>query len=321
MQTGTTQIPAEVSAIYDRNLLYRAVALFTHTKWAQVKELPRNGGTSTIKFRRYGNLDANLTPLTEGVTPVGNQLSVTDITATVEQYGDFITITDKLDYQSQDPVLIETSDILGDQMGDTIDQLTRDILSAGTNVFYAGTALSRATVTATDLPDLALFKKIVRLLKNNKTKRMMRMVNATDGYATEPLNASYIGIVHPNTTYSLKDKTGFVPVEKYSSTSTLMDGEVGKMDEVRFVETVNAKVFPGAGASGIDVYSTLVFGMEAYGTSRISGEAMKMIVKPMGSAGTGDPLDQRATAGWKITFVAKILNDDFIVRAEHAVEA
>jgi N4-gp56 family major capsid protein len=100
-----------------------------------------------------------------------------------------------------------------------------------------------------------------------------------------------------------------------------MEGEVGKFDEIRFIETPNAKVFTGAGASSIDIYSTLVFGMDAYGTTRISGEAMKNIVKPLGSAGSADPLDQRATSGWKATFVAKILNDAFITRIEHAVSA
>lgn len=322
MNTTTTQIPAEVNNFYDRTLLYRAIPLFVHTRWAQVRDIPRKAGTTTIKFRRYGNLSASTTPLTEGITPAGSQLSVTDITATVLQYGDFITITDALDYQSQDPILMESAEILGDQMGDTIDQLTRDVLNAGTNVYYAGTGhTDRSQVAVSEIITDTLIKKVVRLLKNNKARRMTKMVNATTGYGTSPLNASYIGIVHPNTTYDLKAITNFVPVEKYASTAGIMDGEVGKYDEVRFVETTNAKVFTGAGAGSIDVYSTIIFGMDAYGTTRISGEAMKNIVKPLGSAGTADPLDQRATSGWKATFVAKILNDAFLVRIEHAVTA
>jgi N4-gp56 family major capsid protein len=146
------------------------------------------------------------------------------------------------------------------------------------------------------------------------------MVDATTGYGTTPLNASYIGIVHPNTTYDLKGMTtSFTPVEKYSSTASVMEGEVGKVDEVRFVETVNAKVKTGAGDGSIDVYCTLIFGSDAYGTTRISGEAMKNIIKPLGAG--DDPLDQRATSGWKATFVAKILNDSFLARIEHAVSA
>jgi N4-gp56 family major capsid protein len=320
--TTTSIIPAEVSNFYDRTLLYRAVPLFVHTRWAQVRDIPRKAGTTVIKFRRYGNLTAATSALSEGQTPTGSQLSVTDITATVLQYGDFVTITDVLDYSSQDPVLMETAEILGDQMGDTIDQLTRDVLNAGTNVYYGGTGHTLTSqVAAGEIITDTLIKKTVRLLKNNKARRMTKMVNATTGYGTTPLNASYIGISHPNVSYDLKAITGWVGVEKYSSTNGVMDGEIGKYDEVRFVETTNAKVKTGAGASSIDVYCTLVFGSDAYGTTRISGEAMKNIVKPLGSAGTADPLDQRATSGWKATFVAKILNDAFLVRIETAVSA
>lgn len=320
--TGTGQIPAEVNNFYDRTLLYRAIPLFVHTRWAQIRDIPKKAGTLTIKFRRYGNLTAATTALSEGITPSGSQLSVTDITATVAQYGDFVTVTDVLDFSSQDPVLMEAAEILGDQMGDTLDQLTRDVLAAGTNVYYAGSGHTlRSQVAAGELITLALVQKAVRLLKGNKARRMTKMVNATTGYNTTPLNASYIAICHPNTTYDLKGISTWVGVEKYASTNGIMEGEVGKLDEVRFVETTNAKVFTGAGASSIDVYATLVFGSDAYGTTRISGEAVKNIVKPLGSAGSADPLEQRATSGWKATFVAKILNDAFMVRLECAVSA
>lgn len=217
---------------------------------------------------------------------------------------------------------MEAAEILGDQMGDTLDQLTRDVLAAGTNVYYGGTGHTlRSQVAAGEIITTTLILKVVRLLKNNKARRMTKMVNATTGYGTSPLNASYIGIVHPNTTYDLKAMTGWTSIEKYASTASVMEGEVGKYDEVRFVESTNAKVFTAEGNGGIDVYATLIFGSDAYGTTRISGEAMKNIVKPLGSAGTADPLDQRATSGWKASFVAKILNDAFLVRVEHAVSA
>lgn len=321
--TNTTVIPAEVNNFYDRTLLLRAVPLFVHTRWAQVRDIPRKAGTTTIKFRRYGNLAAATTALSEGVTPLGSQLSVTDITATVLQYGDYITITDVLDYESQDPVLMEAAEILGDQMGDTIDQLTRDILAAGTNVYFGGSGHTLTSqVAASEIITDTLIKKAVRLLKNNKARRMTKMVNATTGYGTSPLNASFIGICHPNVSYDLKAfTTGWTGVEKYASTASVMEGEIGKYDEVRFVETTNAKVKTGLGAGAIDVYCTLIFGSDAYGTTRISGEAMKNIVKPLGSSGTADPLDQRATSGWKATFVAKILNDAFLLRIETAVSA
>lgn len=318
--TTRAVISRENTEFYDRTLLMRAVAYFVHTKFAQVRDIPRNGGTNTIKFRRYGNLSAATTALTEGVTPSGSALSITDITASVSQYGDYITISDVIDYESKDPVLTEAAEILGDQMGDTLDQLTRDVLAAGTVVTYVGQS-TRSAITTTDLITATEVRKAVRTLKNANARRITKMINASTGVATEPVSAAYIGICHPDTTYDLQDETGWVPVEKYSSSMKVMENEVGKLNDVRFIETTNAKVFSGAGVGSIDVYATVILGANAYGITRISGEAMKNIIKPLGSAGTADPLDQRATSGWKGTFVAKILNDNFMVRLEHAVSS
>src|SRR3990167_9229046 len=145
--TTTTQIDSAVNNYFDRNLLVRAYPNFVHTRFAQVKDIPKNG-SDVIKFRRYTNLTAATTALSEGVTPVGSQLAKTDVTATVLQYGDFVTITDFLTMTTLDPILNETSNLLGDQAGDTLDQLCRDILVAGSTIQYASTSTSRATVLA-----------------------------------------------------------------------------------------------------------------------------------------------------------------------------
>ncbi len=319
-RTDTVVIPAETAMFYDKNLLLRVVPLLVHSKWAQVRDIPRKAGSTQIKFRRYGSLSAATTPLSEGVTPVGSTLSVTDITATVAQYGDFVTVTDVLDFTSEDPILTETGEILGDQAADTLDQLTRDILTAGTNKYYA-TGTTRVEQSASYPITTTLIDKSVRLLKNNKARKITSMINATDGVGTLPLNACFIGIIHPNVAYTLKTLTGFIKVEQYPNKSDVMPGEIGSYGEVRFIESTNAKIFAGLGAGGVDVYGTLIFGQQAYGITRISGEALKNIVKPLGSGGTADPLDQRATSGWKATFVAKILNNDFIVRVECGVVA
>src|SRR5436305_15099954 len=122
--TTRTTIAVEVDAVYQRTLLERVVAMFHYTKWAQIRDVQSNAGTNTARFRRYGNLTAATTALTEGVTPAGSQLSVTNITAAALQYGDFVTITDKLAMETQDPLLTETVEIQGYQAADTFDQLT-----------------------------------------------------------------------------------------------------------------------------------------------------------------------------------------------------
>ena len=315
--TTRTEIPVEQTEFYDKTLLVKAYPALVHGSYAQIRDIPRNFGTNVIKFRRYGLLSANTTALSEGVTPSGTSLSVTDVTATVAQYGDYVTLTDKVQFETADPILTETADILGQQAGNSLDQLMRDVAAAGTTIQYASTSTTTATVGPAMKLDRAEVKEAVKTLKGNDAMKITSMVNPSGDYNTVPVNACYVGIIHPNTTFDLKDAEGFIPVEKYANKSNLLPYEVGALDEVRFVESTNAKRVTGTLVTY--VYKTLILAQNALGQTRISGESLRNIIKPLGSAGTADPLDQRSTSGWKATFVGKILNNNFLVVLEHAV--
>jgi N4-gp56 family major capsid protein len=312
--TTRAQITPENQSFYDRNLLERALPELVHTLFAQVRDIPRKAGTSTIKFRKYSSLAAATTPLSEGVTPVSEQISITEITATVLQYGTFVVITDVIDYESVDSTVMEIGELQGEQAGDTIDQLTRDILCAGTSVTYGGDAAQRTDLTTGDVFTVTLLKAVVLTLKNSNAKKIKRMVDPSTGVGTAALDASFVAINHTNLTSTIRGFAGIVEVRNYPSKKDVMPGEYGYCENVRFIETTNAKVFTAGGASSVDVYPVIIMGANAYGTSKISGEALKNIIKPIGAG--DDPLNQRATIGWKMTFVAKILNNDFIHRVE-----
>ena len=314
--TTITQVASGVNNFYDRVMLKAARPLLVHTKWAQVKDIPRNN-SETIKFRRYTLLSAATTALSEGVTPSGSQLAITNVTATVAQYGDYVTLTDFLQFTTLDPILTETADLLGQQAGNTLDQIARDVIVAGTTIQYASSATSRATVTASMKLNRDEIREAVRTLHANDARKITRQINPSTGFNTSPVAPSFVGIISEDTLYDLKYENGWTPVEEYASQTGILDGEVGKLDEVRFVMTTNAKTF----SSTVTVHGTLIMASDYYGITRVSGEAMKNIVKPLGSAGTADPLEQRSTSGWKATFVAKILNENFCVRIEHAVSA
>lgn len=313
---STTGIPVEVNNFYNKVLLDRATPALLHNRFAQVKDLPRKAGTNVMKFRRYGLLAAATTPLSEGITPSGSQLSATDLFATVLQYGDYVTVTDIVDMQSFDPVLTGVAeDILGDQVGLTLDTLCRDIIAAGTTVQFASTATDITEISAAMKLNRAEVREMVRTLRGNNAKPVMRMISPSTGYNTTPVGRSFVGIISEDTLYDLEDATGWTPVEKYSNKSNVMEDEVGSVGNVRFLMTTNAKTKDGTLVT--TVHCTLIFGTRAYAQTRISGEALKNIVKPLGAG--EDPLNQRATSGWKATYVAKILNQSWIGRIEHAV--
>jgi len=313
----TSVVTDAVSTFYSRVMLKKAKPLLLHSKWAVVKDVPRNS-TDNIRFRRYSLLTVSTTPIVEGVTPSLDQLAITNVDATVLQYGRGFLITDKLLFTTQDPVLAEVADILGQNMANTIDQLTRDELATTTTIQYASTATNTATVTSAMKLTKVEIMEAVRTLKNNNAEKMTSMVDPSDGFNTSPIDAAYIGLVHPNAVYDLKQIPGFVRVEEYGQRKA-MEGEVGALDEVRFIETTNAKVRTGGGSGSIDVYSTIILAKDAYAISRISGEVAENIIE--GPGGNGDPLHQRQTSAWKTTFVATILNDAFLLDLQHAVSA
>lgn len=326
MTTRLAEVPPALQAYYDRNLLSRAVPNEVHGRWGQMRPLPKRSGTQ-VKFRKYSALAVATTPLTEGVTPSGSDLSVTDITATPLQYGDFVTLTDLVQFQNQDPVLTEAGEVLGEQAGLTIDTLRRDVLAAGTNVLYsAGTARTdvNAPISA------ALLKTAIRALDRQIAKRVSRMIKASALVGTVPIRSAFIGIVHPDTVAVLEGVSGYVPINEYSAAMDAIPDEVGSYRHIRFVMSTNAKVFADSGkavgsdgqisTTGVlnDVYGTLVIGQESHGLVPLAGGAMRNIIKALGSAGTADPLDQRATSGWKAMTTTKILNELWMIRIEHS---
>lgn len=162
-------------------------------------------------------------------------------------------------------------------------------------------------------------REAVRTLQGNSAKPVTTQINPSTGFNSSPVSAAYIGIISEDTLFDLKKDPDWVPIEEYAqSDGKLGDFEKGKLDDVRFVLAgSNASTV----SSTVTVHRTLIFGKEFYGISRISGEAAQTITKPLGSGGTEDPLNQRATMGWKIIFVVKILQQNFGLRIEHAVSS
>lgn len=300
-------LTAENKTFYQRTLLERLLPSLIHGQWGQKRSIPKREG-STINFRRFNSLAAATTPLTEGVTPAGNSLSIATVTASPLQYGDFVEISDMLDMVGIDPVITETTELLGEQAGDTFDQIVRDVVAAGTGLQYANGRASRATIVATDVLNSVEIRKAVRTLKRNKVKPV------EGGF--------YIGIVHPDASYDLQSDTMWQDVSKYSNAEAIFKGEIGKMWGVRFIETTNAKKYAGAGSGGVDVFGTLVLGANYYGIVDVAGsQKPDVIVKPFGSAGTADPLEQRSTVAWKSMFTAVRLQELACVRIEHGATA
>lgn len=326
--TTTSDIPVNISGYYDRNLLERALPLLVHDRFGQVRPLPKNKGTK-ITFRRWGAFAAATTPLVEGVTPTGKKFSSTEIVADLKEYGDYGTLTKWFSMVGLDASLIEAGEVLGEQAGDTVDQIIRAALVAGTSVRRANGVGSRGAVaTAIDDNDV---DSIIRTLEGNNAKKINSAIYGGAKINTYPIRPCYPVICHTDCRQDIEGLSGFKSTEEYASQKDMMPEEIGTVKNLRFLLTTNAKIWTSTGvavgstglkaidSTNIDVYAMLVFAKNAYGITPLGKRNIANIVKKFGAG--DDPLNQRGTSGWITAITAKILNDDFLIRAEVGVTA
>ena len=230
---------------------------------------------------------------------------MTAITATVAQYGDWIQLSDMLDLTAIDNNVVQATKLLGSQAGRTLDTVTRDVVAGGTNVIYApksgGTAVtSRSGLDATAklTPDLFF-----------KAAASLEAMNA------DTIDDSYVAIIHPYAAYDLMRDPEWIDAHKYATPENIYEGEIGKIGNVRFVRSSEAKIWKDSTCpSGLAVFATVVLGAHAYATTEVEGGGLQHIVKQLGYG--DDPLNQRSSCGWKATKVAKRLVEQYMVRIE-----
>lgn len=393
--TNTTLDPGlsdEMKVYYSMRLINLAEPELIHDQFGQKHPIPKNSG-KTIEFRKYDSLPKALVPLTEGVTPAGQKMSMGVIRATIKQYGGYIELSDILELTAIDNNLVQATRLLASQAGRTADTITREVLAGGTNVVYAGGAKDRSELVGGD--STAENNKYLTVDDIRKAVRALKVMNA------QKINGYFAGIIHPDTAYDLMNDKKWVDVKTYSDPDGIYEGEIGKIEGVRFVETTEAKIFHAAplkiedggeasarnltvksaaskvititeklsanqakaltgrdilvggellevasaaagaagaatitvktapattpaastviypgegGANGRDVYSTLILGADAYGVTELEGGGLQHIVKQLGAG--EDPLNQRASVGWKAIKTAERLCEQYMVRIE-----
>lgn len=352
----TTQesLSAEMKTYYEDTLIDNAEPKLVHDQFGDKYPIPKNNG-KTIEFRKYAALPKALTPLIEGVTPTGNSLSVSTKEATINQFGDYIKLSDMLQLTTIDNNVVQSTKLLGSQSGRTLDTITREIVNAGTNVIYADKAdgsevLSRKALTLdSELTVDTIFRAVAQLKSMN-----------ADGIS----GGEFVAIIHPFVSYALMRSDDWVSIHQYKNPENIYQGEIGTIGGVRFVESTEAKIFaedgcpefyaltkdtkfvagktyytksgetysaassvtPGSAVTAdtyyekhyTAIFSTLVIGAHAYAVTDVTGGGLEHIIKQLGYG--DDPLNQRSSVGWKATKTAEILSDEYMVRIESCVK-
>ena len=299
--TTSSALSAGMQTYYNRELLRTFEPNLVHLQFGDEHRMPPHSGL-VMNMRKLIPLETNAKALSEGDPGESVMLAETEVTVQLQQYGEYARCTDKLDLTHLDMDIMRRTKLFGDAGARSIDAVVREELAKCANVIYAGGKASRAELTAADKLTSRELRKAVKTLKKNHAQTF-------GGY--------FVAIIGPDTMYDLQEDEAFVKVSQYQDKENIYTGEVGRLFGVRLVETTEAKIFEGAGASGADVASVIVLGQYAYGVTSLKGAKPRVIVKSAGSAGTADPLDQISTVGWKMDgFGAKLLQPEYAVRIE-----
>lgn len=258
----TDMLSDEMKTYYEMRLIDNAEPNLVHDQFGDKYPIPKNGG-KTIEFRKYSPLPKALKSITEGVTPDGNSLDVSSVNAAVYQYGDWIGLSDMLELTAIDRNVEQATKLLGAQAGRTLDTITREVLCGGTNVMYAPKNENG------ELSDIFFRYDITKDCKLTvdsvyKAAAQLKSMNANT------IDGSYVAIIHPYTAYDLMRSEEWIDVNKYATPENIFKGELGKIGQVRFIETTEAKVIaPEEFFQGVNRF-TLKTALDASGSTTIA---------------------------------------------------
>ena len=310
---GSNSLSGELKVYYDTELLENARVELFYAQFAKKQKLPANRGT-TVEWRKW-NTFAKATQLQEGVIPTGQKFGMSSKTGSINQYGTYAAISDKLELRAYDPVILGATEEMGASAAETQETLIRDALLVNTNVLYcdnitiatgavAGTPTSPATMEATAevmcllTPDAVA--KAVTIMKKNRVPT---------------INGKYYAVIHPSVAYDLRKSKEWIEAHKYAATSEIFNGEIGELHGCRFIENVFAPILGDTykNKAGGVTYATYFFGKDAFGIIDPDGGALEMIVKDKSQI--GGPLNQFSTIGYKFeTNGATILYTERLLR-------
>lgn len=295
-----------VKTVFNRTALdaYRAANVFRRVadvKWS--REQPPMPG-SAVTFTIITALSPATSALTENTEPNAVNISDSQKTVTLVEYGNAVKHTKKLRLTTFLNFDTAVPREVAANMEESVDIVARDVLVAGTNVLYAGAATSRVTVASTH-----------NLTGNNVRRARAFLAGKNAPGINGMVGGDYMGIIHPDISYDLMAETGqqaWSAPHVYVDTEEIYAGEIGRFGGVRFVENANARNFANAGVgSTVDVYVTLFIGKQALGEA--VGEAQHMVI-----AGPFDDLQRFLSVGWYGLLGYGRIREDSLTRYEAA---
>lgn len=300
---NTTNIPPMVRDFAIRNLLMVAYPPLVHAAHAAKYSIPVKSGDTAV-WRGYTRLPTATAPLVDGVTSAGALMSQSTIKAVVKEFGNFVYYTDQLKLIVEDNTIGTGTTLLGENLGESVDEMYRDVLASCSFVYQAAAGGNLETPTEITQTDI---NRVWTAMLSRNAKFISNYVDPSKDFATVPLLPAYWGVIHTDLLPDLELCTDFVGPESYGQAGAKMPYEAGSTRYVRWQYSSIAAV----SAAAVPVYSLPITGKEAYGGVSIGPKNGEFFIEPLGSSGSADPLHQRGSMGYKHWFASRYLNDNF----------
>ena len=342
------QLP--INAMLAQTLLRNAKSRAPYFIGSTPGEMMVQGGTATMKWRRYNtSLDnasgpsPSTTALTEITTASYMQgrtaitAHFTDVTATASKYGQYYIFNEEVDvFNGWSSWLDKMMETLGILAGRSLNQLQRNVVEGGTELFANNVASEGAVASATSSTDL----RVANLVLNKKSAMTFApMTTGSNNTGTGPIMASYWAICHPDVAEDISGLAGFRSIETYNSQVEVQMGEFGYFGRagtgIRFLVSEDASVNAQGGAAHVagfrgatndDTYTISIFGMDAHGSvglgdqfevrayraGEVNPDPIQFISKGLGSGGTSDPFNEISTAAYKVWHTGAVLNVNWL---------
>lgn len=299
MSTTSTTLAADLQTYFSKRLLDINAKDQVLQTAAYKENIPSNA-SKTISFTQYSRLAVPGAVLTEGVTPTAVVVSNSAITAVVDQWGAFVSLTDIAELTVKHPVVGQLEMLLGEQANETIETQINTVLVAGTTVAFGGApAANRAALAIGDVMTTTVLQRALKTLRINGARPVA--------------NGNYVLFVDPSVEQDLLADTTFRAAAQFGNTAKAgASYEGGSVLGTWFgIEVRRSNVIPVI-ASTTTVHTSYIVGRNAYAMTTLQN--LETFVEAPG--GVSDPLNQRRTIGWKVAFKSVILNQNFMIRIE-----
>ena len=283
--------------------------------------------------------------LAEGAGAVNKRtLKKVTFETSLNRYGEMIDYTDEVDIFSEDYIQVRYRQELGELANSRQEDLIQlDMLGTGT-VMYSGNATSMATIGATNGVNYRisydLVKSGVRKLVRNRAKKNTSIVTGSNKIGTVPVASAFYAIIGADVRADLESCTRgtvanngvteymFIPVHKYAAAGTVVDGEIGQMHEVKFIEAERAIVYAGKGAAvtvnnnmyanngtNLNVYPILFPTEGAFATIGLKGhDKIKFLSKSPEQVENGNPYGTTGFFSYNFFYAGIILREECLLK-------